>query len=90
MAETIEPTARAAQVRVRYFAAAAEAAGREEETLPAVATVGELRAVLEARYGEAMARVMASGSFLVDGVVSRDDARSLGLRVDVLPPFAGG
>lgn len=90
MAETIEPTARTAQVRVRYFAAAAEAAGREEETLPAVATVGELRAVLKARYGEAMARVMASGSFLVDGVVSRDDARSLGLRVDVLPPFAGG
>ena len=90
MAETIEPTARTAEVRVRYFAAAAEAAGREEETLPAVATVGELRAVLEARYGEAMARVMASGSFLVDGVVSRDDARSLGLRVDVLPPFAGG
>jgi len=90
VAETIEPTARTAEVRVRYFAAAAEAAGREEETLPAVATVGELRAVLEARYGEAMARVMASGSFLVDGVVSRDDARSLGLRVDVLPPFAGG
>ena len=90
MAETIEPTARTAEVRVRYFAAAAEAAGREEETLPSVATVGELRAVLEARYGEAMARVMASGSFLVDGVVSRDDARSLGLRVDVLPPFAGG
>jgi len=90
VAETIEPTARTAQVRVRYFAAAAEAAGREEETLPAVATVGELRAVLKARYGEAMARVMASGSFLVDGVVSRDDARSLGLRVDVLPPFAGG
>jgi ribosomal protein S4E len=37
-----------------------------------------------------MARVLASGSFLVDGVVSRDDARALGLRVDVLPPFAGG
>ena len=90
MAETIEPTARTAQVRVRYFAAAAEAAGREEETLAAVTTVGELRAVLTERYGEAMARVMASGSFLVDGVVSRDDARSLGLRVDVLPPFAGG
>ena len=79
-----------AQVRVRYFAAAAEAAGLEEETLPAVATVGDLRAVLAARYGEPMTRVMASGSFLVDGVVSRDDTRQLGLRVDVLPPFAGG
>jgi molybdopterin converting factor small subunit len=79
-----------AEVLVRYFAAAAEAAGREEEQLPAVATVGELKLELLSRYGDAMARVLASGSFLVDGVVSRDDARSLGSRVDVLPPFAGG
>lgn len=79
-----------AQVTVRYFAAAADAAGRLEETLPAVVTVGALRAMLIDRYGDAMARVLASGSFLVDGVVSRDDSRALGLRVDVLPPFAGG
>jgi molybdopterin synthase sulfur carrier subunit len=78
------------EVLVRYFASAAEAAGREEELLPAVATVGQLRTVLVERYGEAMARVLASGSFLVDGVVSRDDARTVGARVDVLPPFAGG
>ncbi len=77
-------------VALRYFAAAAEAAGREEESLPAVATVGELRALLVRTYGDAMARVLASGSFLVDGVVSRDDSRALGVRVDVLPPFAGG
>jgi molybdopterin synthase sulfur carrier subunit len=75
---------------VRYFAAAAEAAGCEEEALSAGATVGELRAQLIDRYGDAMARVLRSGSFLVDGVVSRDDARTLGARVDVLPPFAGG
>ena len=75
---------------VRYFAAASEAAGLEQETLPALGTVGELRAVLVERYGDAMARVLASGSFLVDGVVSRDDSRALGARVDVLPPFAGG
>jgi molybdopterin converting factor small subunit len=79
-----------AEVLVRYFASAAEAAGREEESLESVPTVGELRAVLVGRYGDAMARVLASGSFLVDGVVSRDDTRALGLRVDVLPPFAGG
>ena len=79
-----------ADIAIRYFAAAAEAAGVEEEMLPSVPTVGELRAVLAAKYGDAMERVMASGSFLVDGVVSRDDARALGSRVDVLPPFAGG
>jgi molybdopterin converting factor small subunit len=76
-------------VLVRYFAAAAEAAGVESERLEAV-TVGELRAQLIRLYGDAMRRVLANGSFLVDGVVSRDDAASLGSRVDVLPPFAGG
>jgi molybdopterin synthase sulfur carrier subunit len=79
-----------ADVLVRYFAAAAEAAGVEEESLPRVETVGMLRAALVERYGAPMARVLASGSFLVDGIVSRDDARAVGLRVDVLPPFAGG
>jgi molybdopterin converting factor small subunit len=76
-------------VEVRYFAAAAEAAGRDDEALD-VATVGDLRGLLEDRYGEPMARVLRSGSFLVDGVVSRDPARALGARVDVLPPFSGG
>lgn len=76
-------------VLVRYFAAAADAAGTRSETVEA-ATVGDLRALLVERYGDAMARVLRTGSFLVDGVVSRDDARPLGERVDVLPPFAGG
>jgi molybdopterin converting factor small subunit len=76
-------------VEVRYFAAAAEAAGRDAESLDAV-TVGDLRALLESRYGEPMSRVLRSGSFLVDGVVSRDPERPLGARVDVLPPFSGG
>ena len=76
---------------VRYFAAAAEAAGRPDELWdPPVATVGELRAALVTRYGAAMARVLETGSFLLDGVVSRDPARAVGERVDVLPPFAGG
>ena len=55
-----------------------------------MATVGQLRTVLVERYGDSMARVLAAGSFLVDGVVSRNDDRTLGERVDVLPPFAGG
>jgi molybdopterin converting factor small subunit len=78
-----------ADVLVRYFAAAAEAAGRQEERL-AAGTAGELRAVLAERYGAAMQRVLDAGSFLVDGVVTRDPDRPVGERVDVLPPFAGG
>ena len=82
-----------ADVIVRYFAAAAEAAGVEQATLAASdagTTVGELRDRLVERYGAAMARVVANGSFLVDGVVRRDGSAALGSNVDVLPPFAGG
>lgn len=78
-------------VLVRYFAAAAEAAGVEEERLEqSAATLGELRDALVERYGAPMARVVANGSFLVDGVVRRDPATRVGAQVDVLPPFAGG
>ncbi|HWH97450.1 MAG TPA: MoaD/ThiS family protein [Pseudolysinimonas sp.] len=77
-----------ADVLVRYFAAAAEAAGREEELL-SVATVGDLRDTLLASY-PTMAAVLAKGSFLVDGLVTRDPTHPLGARVDVLPPFSGG
>jgi sulfur-carrier protein len=74
---------------VRFFAAAAEAAGRDAQQT-SLATVGALRADLEKRYGDAMVRVLRNGSFLVDGVVTRDPERALGERVDVLPPFSGG
>ena len=78
------------EILVRYFAAAADAAGRDEETIAQAATVGDLRGLLIERYGQPMARVLANGSFLIDGVVSRDDSARVGLRADVLPPFAGG
>jgi molybdopterin converting factor small subunit len=79
-------------VTVRYFAAAAEAAGRQEELLvfDPGSTLGDLRARLEQQYGDAMARVLRSGSFLVDKVVRRNTDHPLADRVDVLPPFAGG
>jgi len=79
-------------VTVRYFAAAAEAAGRSEETLgfAAGSTLGDLKDLLEQRYGDPMSRVLRSGSFLIDKVVRRDAGHPLSDRVDVLPPFAGG
>ena len=77
---------------VRYFAAAAEAAGREEETWEdaTAQSLAALREELVARHGEAMARVLRSGSFLVDGTVRCDDGAIAGDTVDVLPAFAGG
>ena len=86
-----ESVAESTTVRVRYFAAAAEAAGCEEELLKLdEPTLGALRAQLESRYGAPMQRVMRSGSFLVDTIVSRDPERAISATVDVLPPFAGG
>ncbi|MFF1574031.1 MoaD/ThiS family protein [Leifsonia sp. NPDC058292] len=80
-----------AEVLVRYFAAAEDATGLTEEHVTlAEPTLGALRADLLARYGAEMERVLRSGSFLVDAVVSRDPARRITATVDVLPPFAGG
>lgn len=75
---------------VRYFAGAAEAAGRDEERV-VVASVRELREQL-ANTHRTLGPVLAKCSLLVNGqrvddpsfVLASDD------RVDVLPPFAGG
>jgi sulfur-carrier protein len=78
-------------VRVRYFAAAAEAAGTETEALTA-ATAGELRALMAERHGPALERVLTRCALLVDGVRADADDTPLddAALVDVLPPFAGG
>lgn len=85
---------------IRYFAAAASAAGKDEETWPSPRltdadpdhplTLAEVREELAARYGAPMQKVLVSGSFLVDGVARTDDGPVAGDVVDVLPPFAGG
>lgn len=78
-------------ITVRYFAAAAEAAGVEQEEVEAT-TAGELRAAVVGRHGEALDRVLDRCAVLAHGV--RLDAPTTALTpgtvVDVLPPFAGG
>jgi sulfur-carrier protein len=80
-------------VTVRYFAAARDAAGNDEETirLRPSTTVAELIAQLSARDPD-LAKILLRCSFLCNGVAVRDDAMELGgaQTVDVLPPFAGG
>lgn len=89
MADILE-TART--VQVRYFAAAAEAADRAEETLtvPAGADLTHLRAVLVERYGARMEQILGVAAYLVDSELTRDPNSAVGDQVDVLPPFAGG
>ncbi len=77
--------------KVRYFAAAAEAAGVPNENVEA-ATLGALRRALVEAHGEGFAQVLARCSILVDGTHTESPETPLasGSLVDVLPPFAGG
>jgi molybdopterin synthase sulfur carrier subunit len=79
---------------VRYFGGAKLAAGLKSE-LVAVrggATVEGLIAALAATHGEALARVLATASFLLDEVAVHDRSAVIpdGAVIDVLPPVAGG
>ncbi|WP_309138321.1 MoaD/ThiS family protein [Paenarthrobacter sp. CM16] len=87
MAETIEK-----RVLVRYFAAAAEAAGCQEEWL-SVRPGANLEQILAGAvhlHGSSLNTVLARCSFLVNGITRRDLALPASGEIDVLPPFAGG
>ncbi|MGJ0390385.1 MoaD/ThiS family protein [Microbacterium sp. CGR1] len=78
-----------ATVRVRYFAAAAEAAGTDSEER-GERSLAQLRAGVIADHPD-LADILPRCAVMVDGVRSDDD-RSLddAQLIDVLPPFAGG
>lgn len=78
-------------VTVRYFAAAAEAVGADQESYQGD-TLGSLREAMARRHGSAADPVLLRCSWLVDGTRADDPALALpeGATVDVLPPFAGG
>lgn len=79
-------------IAVRYFAAAADVAGRREESVSVTAghTLADLVAVLVDRYGPDMEHVLSVSAFLVGDRLIRDLSHASGPAVDVLPPFAGG
>lgn len=79
-------------VTVRFFAAAREAAGCAETTVPAEDIRG-LSLALGTRFGPELARILSISTLLVGGQSLRSHSdHSLDGRhpVDVLPPFAGG
>lgn len=79
---------------VRYFGGAKAAAGTQIESvaLPVGATVENLVCLLAANHGEALARILAAASILLDEVAMRDRGALIpdGAVLDVLPPVAGG
>lgn len=83
-----------AEVTVRYWAAARDAAGVAEERLPA-GTLSAAIATAAERHGPRLAEVLARCSFLIDEQpAGRRDPAMIALRagsvVEALPPFAGG
>lgn len=80
-----------ALVEIEYFAWAADAVGRETETLEVRGgTLAGVREAIIAAHGPAAAELLDSCRFFVDSVLTRDLAIGHGRRVDVLPPFTGG
>ncbi len=81
-------------VTVRYFAAAAAAAGLEAESLVLLpgATVDDLIRHCADLHGPTLRTVLQRCSYLLDEIAVRDRLVVLrsGQSVDVLPPFAGG
>ena len=85
-----------ARVTIRYWAAAKEAAGVQEESVEADTLSDLLNTVVASRKPDGrLADVLARSSFLVNAdPVGRAARQSIllddGAVVEVLPPFAGG
>ena len=85
-----------ARVTFRYWAAAKEAAGAQEESVEAITLSDLLNTVVASRKPDGrLADVLARSSFLVNAdPVGRADRQSIvlddGAVIEVLPPFAGG
>lgn len=78
-------------MKVRLFAAAAEAAGLEEHQLDGSMTLDALRGELRDLFGTEFTQILGRCAVLVDGArINDSDLVPATATVDVLPPFAGG
>jgi len=81
-------------VSLYYWAGARAAAGVELERFEATSVAEALQSARDARRDPAFDRVLEASSLLVDGLVARDAELDRALegpvRVEILPPFAGG
>lgn len=86
---TTPPTS--SPLTLRYFGGAAQAAGTIEEAITTIPqTLRELITDLSARSPE-LAKVLTVSTFLINNERAHADSQlEGGMRIDVLPPFAGG
>ena len=81
-------------ISLYYWAGAKAAAGVEMERFEAETVTQALDLAREQRSDPQFDRVLSVSSLLVDGLVvtaeGRDEVRREPVRVEILPPFAGG
>ena len=82
-----------ATMSLHYWAGARAAAGVAEEQFEADTIAAALEAACQSR-GDAFRRVVSACSLLVDGITAHpadlERPRNSAVRVELLPPFAGG
>jgi molybdopterin converting factor small subunit len=83
-----------ATISLYYWAGAKAVAGVEMERFEADTVDQALRRARERRADPAFDRVISVSSVLIDGLVARSEdlvqPLTSGVRVEILPPFAGG
>jgi molybdopterin synthase sulfur carrier subunit len=84
-----------ATIRIRYWAAAKQAAGTDEETVNADTLAAAIAIMIASHADGGFAAVLTRSSFLLDGQQPGNQAAEfIALRdqqtLEVLPPFAGG
>lgn len=81
-------------VSLHYWAGARAAAGTETEAVEADTVRAALALAVEQHADPRYTRVIDASSLLIDGLRANDEdldrPRREGVRVEVLPPFAGG
>jgi molybdopterin converting factor small subunit len=83
-----------ASISLHYWAGARAAAGFDHEVIEADTVAAALQRTVEGHDDPHFERVLRASSLLIDGLTAHpadlERARDQPVRVEVLPPFAGG
>jgi len=83
-----------ASISLHYWAGARAAAGFDHEEIEAGTVAAALQRAVEEHDDRHFERVLRASSLLIDGLTAHpadlERARDQPVRVEVLPPFAGG